>query len=230
MPPRDIGGWGPRLQSARMLREVLPGVFRVDHPLVDHLVTRLRDKHTGTAEFRALVHHLSVLLLWPVTEEFRRGARRVETPLEAGEFPVLAEQLVVVPILRAGLGMAEALVQVLPEAQVYHLGLYRNEESLEPVVYYSRLPTDLRGRRVLVLDPMLATGGSAAAAVSILKQKGAERVALVSLIAAPEGIRRFRDRHPDALVYAATVDRGLNERGYIVPGLGDAGDRQFGTG
>lgn len=202
----------------------------LDHALSRHLLAELRDKSTPTEAFRRVLGRLGALLAMEALRRLPEGVRRVETPLEAMDHPVLAAPVpVLVPILRAGLGLLEGAASVLPEAPVGHVGLVRNEETLKPAEYLRRLPADLPARGALLLDPMLATGGSASAAVRVLKSAGAARVTLLVVVAAPEGAARMAADHPDVPVLAAALDRELNGVGYILPGLGDAGDRCFGT-
>jgi uracil phosphoribosyltransferase len=202
----------------------------VDHPLVRHKLTRLRDRHTGTTDFKALVRELSMLVAYEATKDLRLDAVEVETPLERAVGAHLAgKKLALVPILRAGLGMVDGIAQLVPHARVGHIGMYRDEHTLEPVDYYFKIPGVDDGRLFLVLDPMLATGGSAVQAMRALKDAGATHLRLLCLIAAPEGVRRMLDTHPDVPIHTAALDRGLDERGFIRPGLGDAGDRLFGT-
>jgi uracil phosphoribosyltransferase len=197
---------------------------------VRHKQTQLRDTRTDSPTFRALVRELAQLLFFEASGDLRVEAYPISTPLAdyAGEH--IAEAVGLLPILRAGLGMAEAVLDLLPTAQVWHLGLYRDHQTLKPVTYYNKLPPEPTIERALVLDPMLATGGSAVAAVDVLKRWGLKRIQYLGLIAAPEGVKLLREAHPDVPIYLAAVDSHLNEKGYIVPGLGDAGDRQFGTG
>ena len=206
-----------------------PSVTVSRHPLVLDKLTRLRSTDTGPRLFRALVRDLTGLLFYEATTDLRLEPAAVRTPLGECRGHRLAERVGVMPILRAGLGMAEAVLEQVPTACVWHLGLYRDHETLRPVTYYNKLPPDLRLDLWLVVDPMLATGGSAVAAINILKQGGARRIRFLSLIAAPEGVRALTEAHPDVPLHLAAVDSHLDERGYIVPGLGDAGDRQFGT-
>lgn len=202
----------------------------LDHALSRHLLAELRDRRTPTEAFRRILGRLGALLTMEALRRLPETTRRVETPLEAMDHPVLAAPVpVLVPILRAGLGLLEGAASVLPEAPVGHVGLVRNEETLKPAEYLRRLPADLPARGALLLDPMLATGGSASAAVRVLKDAGAARVTLLVVVAAPEGAARMAAEHPDVPVLAAALDRGLNGAGYILPGLGDAGDRCFGT-
>jgi uracil phosphoribosyltransferase len=202
----------------------------VEHPLVRHKMTLLRDRNTSKKQFRELVDEVSMLLAYEATSDLGLEPAPVETPLEATVQEMIAgKKLVLVPILRAGLGMVEAILRLIPSARVGHVGMYRDHESLEPVPYYLKLPADPETRDFLVLDPMLATGGSAADAIAQLKKAGAQRVRFVCLLAAPEGVQRLLEEHADVPVIAAALDRELNDRGYILPGLGDAGDRMFGT-
>ncbi len=202
----------------------------VDHPLVQHKLSVLRDRETDTLTFRQLVGELAALLTYEATRALDLEPIEVETPLErAQQWKVSGKKLAVVPIFRAGLGMLDAVLDLIPVARVGFVGLYRNEETLEPVEYYAKFPTDLAERDALVLDPMLATGGSASAACSLLTRKGVRRMTVVCLVAAPEGLARFSADHPSVQIVAAARDRELNELGYILPGLGDAGDRLFGT-
>jgi len=207
-----------------------PNLVVVQHPLVQHKLTRLRDRQTGTRDFKALVHELSMLLAYEATRDLPLESVEVETPLEVTTGSHLAgKKLALVPILRAGLGMVEGITHLVPHARVGHIGMYRNEETLEPVDYYFKIPGSEENRLFLVLDPMLATGGSAAQAMRALKDAGATRIRLLCLVAAPPGVRRMLETHPDVPIYAAALDRDLDARGYIRPGLGDAGDRLFGT-
>jgi len=204
-------------------------VREIDHPLVAHHLTRLRDKSTPPSEFRRLVRRLAYLLAYDATQDLALTDRPVETPLSTMLGKELQGRLGLVPILRAGLGMIDPVLELLPDAEVWHLGLYRDEATLEPVEYYQKLPS---GRPVdvgFVLDPMLATGGSIAAAVTALKQWGAPTIRILSILAAPEGVRMLGERFPDVRIHVCAVDERLNEVGYIVPGLGDAGDRCFNT-
>lgn len=200
-----------------------------NHPLVLHKLATLRDRTTEPPEFRRMVRDLSQLLLVEATRELQLAPTPVTTPLTQCTCQRLAERVGLVPILRAGLGMAEAMLELLPEAQVWHVGLYRDHETARPVTYYNKLPPQTQVEIALVVDPMLATGGSAVAALDILKQWGVPRLAFVGLIAAPEGVQAIQSAHPQVPLYLAALDSHLDERKYIVPGLGDAGDRQFGT-
>ena len=202
----------------------------VRHPLVRHKIALLRDRATPTKIFKELVDEIAMLMAYEATSDLPLEPYAVETPLErtTGE-RVGGKKLVLVPILRAGLGMVEGILRLVPSARVGHIGLYRDHDTLEPVDYYFKVPGDAAERDFLVLDPMLATGGSAVSAVTSLKRAGARRIRFLCLVAAPEGVRRFAAAHPDVPVYCASLDRELNESGYILPGLGDAGDRMFGT-
>jgi uracil phosphoribosyltransferase len=199
------------------------------HPLVAHKLSILRDVSTEPKKFRELVRELTWLLGYEAMADLALRTRSVETPLERMDGAELEPQVGLVPVLRAGLGMVDAMLELMPSAEVWHIGLYRDERSLKPVEYYNKLPDAATVQVCLILDPMLATGGSAAATVDVLKAWGAARIKQVSLIAAPEGVATLSSAHPDVDIHVAAVDRALNERGYIVPGLGDAGDRQFGT-
>lgn len=205
-------------------------VHIMDHPLIQHKLTFIRDKETGAKEFRELVEEVSLLMAYEVTRDLPLEEVQIETPMAKTHTKVLSgKKLGIVPILRAGLGMVDGMLKLIPTAKVGHIGLYRDPETLEPVEYYCKLPPDVEERELIVVDPMLATGGSASAAITFLKQKGAKNIRLVCLIAAPEGIKRIEQDHGDVNIFVAAVDKHLNEHGYIVPGLGDAGDRLFGT-
>lgn len=201
----------------------------IDHPLVQRDVSILRDKRTPNHLFRTVLSRVAGMMAFEVTHDFLLEAYPLQTPLAWTKGYKLKSDIVIVPILRAGLGMVEGFLNVLPEARVGHVGLYRDEESLEPVDYYSKFPKTLTRSLVLLIDPMLATGGSAKAALTFLKNKGAKNIRLVCLVASPAGVRIIRKTHPDVHIFCAVVDKGLNDRGYILPGLGDAGDRVFGT-
>jgi uracil phosphoribosyltransferase len=202
----------------------------LDHPLIQHKLTLLRDRNTSTRDFKQLVSEIAMLMAFEVTKDLATEPVEIETPLERMTGRVVSgKKLALVPILRAGLGMADGISQLLPTARVGHIGVYRDEDSLQPVHYYAKLPGDEGERDYFVLDPMLATGGSATAAVTTLKTAGARRIRFLCLVAAPEGVERMLDGHPDVPIFAAALDRGLNEQGFILPGLGDAGDRLFGT-
>ena len=204
-------------------------VYVSQHPLVRHKLTRLRRVETEPKKFRELVHELAQLLVYEATLDLPLAPHTVETPLATYQGQRIGERIGLVPILRAGLGMVDPILDLIPTAHVWHLGLYRDHETLRPVTYYNKLPPQVDVDLCLVLDPMLATGGSAAAAVTVLKEWGAERIKFIGLIAAPEGVRALSEAHPDVDIHLGALDERLNEKGYIVPGLGDAGDRQFGT-
>lgn len=207
-----------------------PTLRLIAHPLVQHKLTILRDRETPTKIFKELVDEIAMLMAYEATSDLSVERALVETPLErTAGVRVAGKKLTLVPILRAGLGMVEGIYRLVPGARVGHIGLYRDHETLKPVDYYFKVPSDAGDRDFFVLDPMLATGGSATAAVSSLKGAGATRIRFLCLVAAPEGVRRLSGAHPDVPIYAAALDRGLNEHGYILPGLGDAGDRLFGT-
>jgi uracil phosphoribosyltransferase len=200
------------------------------HPLLREKITRLRDEKTEPRQFRALVGEIATLLLYEATADLMVQETEVKTPLAMARGAKLAEPIGLVPVLRAGIGMVEAALELMPDAQVWHIGLFRDERTLKPIEYYNKLPSSATVSVCLVLDPMLATGGSATATIDILKKWGAKRVKYVGIIAAPEGALALSTAHPDVPIHVAALDERLNERGYIVPGLGDAGDRQFGTG
>lgn len=207
-----------------------PNLTVLGHPLIQHKITLLRDKGTSTRDFKQLVNEIAMLMAYEVTKDLPTEPVAIETPLERMEGrQVAGKKLTLVPILRAGLGMVDGIAQLIPSARVGHIGLYRNHETLEPVDYYFKIPAGEEERDFFVLDPMLATGGSAVAAVAALKQAGARRIRFLCLVAAPEGVARMQAAHPDVAVFAAALDRQLNDNGYILPGLGDAGDRLFGT-
>jgi len=208
----------------------MSNVYASTHPLVAHKLSRLRDKDTDPKKFRELVREIAALLSYEATADLVIQPKIVETPLKTTTGAELQEKIGLVPILRAGLGMVEGVWELMPTAEVWHIGLYRDEHTLKPVQYYNKLPIAPTVTVCLILDPMLATGGSAVATVDILKKWGVTKIKFVGLIGAPEGIKLMQERHPDVPIYLAAIDDHLNERGYIVPGLGDAGDRQFGTG
>ena len=207
----------------------MSNVFASTHPLVAHKLSRLRDKSTDPKRFRELVREISALLAYEATADLQTIPRDVETPLAKMTGMDLKEKIGLVPILRAGLGMVEGIWELMPSSEVWHIGLYRDERTLKPVEYYNKLPTEPTVSVCLILDPMLATGGSATATVGVLKRWGAKKIKFVGLIGAPEGISRLQTDHPDVDIFLAAIDDHLNEKGYIIPGLGDAGDRQFGT-
>lgn len=202
----------------------------IDHPLVQHKLSLMREKSTSTAVFRQLLHEITQLLAYEITREMTMTLKSIETPMERMDAPTLAgKKLALISILRAGNGMLDGVLDLIPLARVGFVGLYRNEETLQPVQYYFKVPQALDDRLVIVVDPMLATGNSSAAAVTLLKEAGATNIRFLCLLAAPEGIARMKEVHPDVPIFTAAVDRGLNQKGYIMPGLGDAGDRMFGT-
>jgi uracil phosphoribosyltransferase len=205
-------------------------VHASNHPLVAHKLSRLRDKNTEPKKFRELVREIAGLLAYEATADLQTTSVEIETPLEKMQAQQLKEKIGLIPILRAGLGMVEGIWELMPSAEVWHIGLYRDEHTLQPVEYYNKLPIDPRVSVCLILDPMLATGGSATATADILKRWGVKKIKFVGIIASPQGIKAMQDAHPDIDIYLAAIDDHLNERAYIVPGLGDAGDRQFGTG
>ena len=207
----------------------MSNVYASKHPLVAHKLSRLRDKNTEPKKFRELVREVSALLAYEATADLATMPRDLETPLAKMTGAELKEKIGLVPILRAGLGMVEGVWGLMPSAEVWHIGLYRDEHTLRPVEYYNKLPIEPTVSLCLILDPMLATGGSASATVDVLKRWGVKKIKFIGLIGAPEGIARLQREHPDVPIFLAAIDDHLNERGYIVPGLGDAGDRQFGT-
>ena len=205
-------------------------VHVIDHPLIQHKLTLMRKKETGTKDFRELLEEIAMLMTYEIARDFQLKEVEIETPVAKCKSKVLAGKKVgVVPILRAGLGMLNGVVNMIPAAKVGHIGLYRDPETLKPVEYYCKLPKDVGERELIVVDPMLATGGSSSAALTMLKEKGAKSMILMCLVSAPEGIRLVNQEHPDVPIYVAAIDDHLNDKGYIVPGLGDAGDRIFGT-
>lgn len=199
------------------------------HPLISHKLTIMRNKDTSVKDFRECAHEVALLLGYEATKDLKLKDYELETPIQKTTGKLIERQVALVPILRAGLGMVDALMDLIPAAKIGHIGLYRNEETLEPVEYYCKLPTDIAERQVLVLDPMLATGGSAVAAINFIKKRGAKNIKFVCIIAAPIGIETLRKAHPDVEIFCGALDEKLNENGYIIPGLGDAGDRLFGT-
>ena len=208
----------------------MSNVFASPHPLVAHKLSRLRDKNIEPKKFRELVREIAALVAYEATLDLLTVPRQVETPLATMTGSELQEKIGLVPILRAGLGMVEGIWELMPVAEVWHIGLYRDERTLKPVEYYNKLPTEPTVSVCLILDPMLATGGSAVATADILKHWGVKKIKFLGLIGAPEGIKNMQEHHPDVPIYLAAIDDHLNEHGYILPGLGDAGDRQFGTG
>ena len=208
----------------------MDGVTVIDHPLVQHKLTIMRKKETSTGSFRRLLREISTLLCYEVTRDLELTTQRIETPLEEIDAPVReGKKLVFASILRAGNGLLEGMLELVPSARVSHIGVYRDHETLEAVEYFFKAPDSIDERLVIVVDPMLATGNSAIAAIDTLKNRGATNIRFLCLLAAPEGIKSFRAHQPDVPVYTASIDRQLNEKGYIVPGLGDAGDRMYGT-
>lgn len=207
-----------------------PNLTVLTHPLIQHKLTILRDRHTTTRDFKQLVNEIATLMAYEVTKDLSTEPVTIETPLESMEgIQVSGKKLTLVPILRAGLGMVEGIAQLIPSARVGHIGLYRDHDTLRPVDYYFKIPAEEVERDFFVLDPMLATGGSAVAAVTALKQAGARRIRFLCLVSAPEGVQRMLENHPEVAVFTAALDRQLSPVGYILPGLGDAGDRLFGT-
>jgi len=205
-------------------------VTQIDHPLILHKLSFMRDKNTGSKDFRELVEEVAMLMAYEVTREMQLEEVEIETPIGLTKCKVLAgKKLAIVPILRAGLGMVDGMLKLIPAAKVGHIGMYRDEETLMPVEYFCKLPQDIEERDIIVTDPMLATGGSAIDAINALKKRGAKNIRLMCLVGAPEGIKAVMEAHPDVDIYLASIDEKLNEHGYIVPGLGDAGDRLFGT-
>ena len=202
----------------------------IDHPLIQHKLTMMRDKQTTSKDFRALLDEIAMLMAYEVTRDLPLKQIEIETPVCKAKSNVIAGRMIaIVPILRAGLGMVEGVLRLVPAAKIGHIGLYRDPETLKPVEYYCKLPVDVTEREIIVVDPMLATGGSSSAALTFLKEKGCKKIKLMCLIAAPEGVAVIQKEHPDIDIYVAAVDEKLNEHAYIVPGLGDAGDRLFGT-
>lgn len=205
-------------------------VHVLDHPLLQHKLSILRDENTGVKDFREIVSEVATLMCYEATRDLPLEEVEIQTPVaKAVTKQIAGKKLAIVPILRAGLGMVEGILTLIPSAKVGHIGLFRDPETLKPVKYYCKMPTDIAERDVIILDPMLATGGSASAAIDFVKEYGVKHIKLMNIIAAPEGIRRVREDHPDVEIYVAAVDEKLNDHGYIVPGLGDAGDRIFGT-
>ncbi len=201
-----------------------------DHPLIQHKLTFIRDKNTNAKQFRELVDEVAMLMAFELTRDVPLSTVKVQTPVAEAESKVIAGRMMgLIPILRAGLGMVDGVLKIIPAAKVGHIGLYRDHETLQPVEYYCSLPTDVAERELIVIDPMLATGGSANAAIEMLKKKGCKPTKLMCLIAAPEGVKAVQEKHPDVDIYLAALDERLNEHGYIIPGLGDAGDRLYGT-
>ena len=210
--------------------EKMENVFIMDHPLIKHKISMIRNKNTGTNEFRKLIEEIAVLMGYEALRDLPTEDVEIETPIETCKSPMISgKKLAIVPVLRAGLGMVDGILSLVPTAKVGHVGMYRDEETLQPKEYYCKLPEDIDQRLVLIVDPMLATGGSADAAIEFVKKQGAKQIKFASIIAAPEGIKMLTEKHPDIQIYCGSIDRQLNENGYILPGLGDAGDRIFGT-
>lgn len=204
-------------------------VHIMDHPLITHKITMLRDAETSTKDFRQLVYEIALLMGYEATKDLTLTNTEITTPLTKTTQKILDQKVAIVPILRAGLGMVEGVHALIPSAKVGHIGLYRDHDTLQPVEYYCKLPSDIEAREVIVVDPMLATGGSASAAITFIKKRGAKNIKLMCIIAAPEGIKALQEAHPDVELYCGALDEKLNDKGYILPGLGDAGDRIFGT-
>ena len=205
-------------------------VTEFTHPLIMHKISLIRDKNCGTREFRTVIGEIATLMGYEILRDLETELVEIETPMEKAMVPMIkGKKLAVVPILRAGLGLVDGILSLVPTAKVGHVGMYRDEETLQPKEYYCKLPEDIDQRLVLIVDPMLATGGSADAAIEFVKKQGAKQIKFASIIAAPEGIKMLTEKHPDIQIYCGSIDRQLNENGYILPGLGDAGDRIFGT-
>lgn len=205
-------------------------VVELNHPLIEHKLAILRDKSTGTKEFRELVSELAMFLCYEAMKDAQLEDKEIETPIQKTDVKMLNEdKYAFLPILRAGTGMLDGITAIIPNAKIGHIGMYRNEETLKPVRYFFKVPKDIAQREVLILDPMLATGGSGCDAIETIKQEGVKKIKFLCIIAAPEGIQKMQEEHPDVEIYCAKIDSRLNEKGYIVPGLGDAGDRIFGT-
>ncbi|MED1202917.1 uracil phosphoribosyltransferase [Heyndrickxia acidicola] len=208
----------------------MSNVYVIDHPLIQHKLTYIRDKNTGTKEFRELVDEVATLMAFEITRDMPLEEIEIDTPVSKAKAKILSgKKLGIVPILRAGIGMVDGVLKLIPAAKVGHIGLYRDPATLKPVEYYAKLPNDVEERDFILVDPMLATGGSAVEAINSLKKRGAKNIKFMCLIAAPEGVEAIQNAHPDVDIFIAGLDEKLNEKGYIVPGLGDAGDRLFGT-
>ena len=202
----------------------------LDHPLIQHKLTQIRQKDTSTTQFRQIINEIGGLMVYEITRDLPLEQIEIETPVAKTKANVIAgKKMVVVPILRAGLGMVDGILQMIPSARIGHIGIFRDEETLQPVEYFAKFPDGLDQRDIFIVDPMLATGGSAIAAINSIKQRGAKNIKLVCLVGAPEGVKAINEAHPDVTIYLASLDEKLNEKGYIIPGLGDAGDRIFGT-
>ena len=202
----------------------------LDHPLIQHKLTQIRQKETSTTQFRQLINEIGGLMVYEITRDLPLEQIEIQTPVATTKANVIAgKKMVVVPILRAGLGMVDGILQMIPSARIGHIGIFRDEETLQPVEYFAKFPDGLDQRDIFIVDPMLATGGSAIAAINSIKKRGAKNIKLVCLVGAPEGVKAVNEAHPDVTIYLASLDEKLNEKGYIVPGLGDAGDRIFGT-
>ena len=217
------------IQETDRKEKTMSNLYVMEHPLIQHKITMLRDEKTTVKDFRELANEIALLMGYEATKDLELADIKVKTPITETMGKTITKQVALVPILRAGLGMVDAIMSLIPAAKVGHVGLYRDPQTHEPVEYYCKLPTDIEQRQVLVLDPMLATGGSAVAAIDFIKKRGAKRIKLVNIIAAPEGVKAVQDAHPDVDIYVGALDEKLNEKAYIVPGLGDAGDRLFGT-
>lgn len=202
----------------------------LDHPLIQHKLTQIRQKDTPTTQFRQMINEIGGLMVYEITRDLPLEQVEIETPVATTKANVIAgKKMVVVPILRAGLGMVDGILKMIPSARIGHIGIFRDEETLQPVEYFAKFPDELDQRDIFIVDPMLATGGSAIAAINSIKQRGAKNIKLVCLVGAPEGVKAVNEAHPDVTIYLASLDEKLNDKGYIVPGLGDAGDRIFGT-
>ena len=202
----------------------------LDHPLIQHKLTQIRQKDTPTTQFRQMINEIGGLMVYEITRDLPLEQVEIETPVATTKANVIAgKKMVVVPILRAGLGMVKEIIKMIPSARIGHIGIFRDEETLQPVEYFAKFPDELDQRDIFIVDPMLATGGSAIAAINSIKQRGAKNIKLVCLVGAPEGVKAVNEAHPDVTIYLASLDEKLNDKGYIVPGLGDAGDRIFGT-
>ena len=202
----------------------------LDHPLIQHKLTQIRQKETSTTQFRQMINEIGGLMVYEITRDLPLEQIEIQTPVATTKANVIAgKKMVVVPILRAGLGMVDGILQMIPSARIGHIGIFRDEETLQPVEYFAKFPDGLDQRDIFIVDPMLATGGSAIAAITSIKKRGAKNIKLVCVVGAPEGVKAVNEAHPDVTIYLASLDEKLNEKGYIVPGLGDAGDRIFGT-